>query len=345
MIPPTALELLHNKDGGHCFFVSHCMDNQSDFESRSEDDKPCAYHICLKLCCWLGEEHFLYARHDFHTGNNLLLVTGLNGEQVTRKMKAQFGGQPQPHLLLIILALTTTWLQHIRSVGWNLDCATQRLESETGFANLNFQAIRPLPPDKLSLRRELAAVRASLHAAARASRQMGERLKFLTSQVSAYHNAQSQASAIGADSPLTRLDHQLIQACEHQKAEQTAQHEQLQGLIRRLDVQWDVVTALRADHNGRLTMEMARDSRNDSVLMRRIAFVTIIFLPATFMATFFSMSFFRVSDGRLTVSSWIWLYAVCTVPLTLVLGIGYSDIPERWRRFRGRLANLNRKEE
>ena len=79
-------------------------------------------------------------------------------------------------------------------------------------------------------------------------------------------------------------------------------------------------------------MQMARDSRNDSVLVRRIAFVTIIFLPATFMATFFSMSFFHVSDGRLTVSKWIWLYVVCTLPLTFFLGAAYGDIRERWRR-------------
>jgi hypothetical protein len=58
-----------------------------------------------------------------------------------------------------------------------------------------------------------------------------------------------------------------------------------------------VVNALLAHHNNDLNVDMARDARSDSVLMRRIALVTMVFLTATSMATFFSMGFFQIQDG------------------------------------------------
>ena len=69
---------------------------------------------------------------------------------------------------------------------------------------------------------------------------------------------------------------------------------------------------------------MAKDSRTDSILMRRIAFITIVFLPATFMATFFSMAFFHTDQEALLMSNWIWLYFAITVPITLLLAQQYA---------------------
>jgi magnesium-transporting ATPase (P-type) len=58
--------------------------------------------------------------------------------------------------------------------------------------------------------------------------------------------------------------------------------------------------------------------------MRLITAITLIFLPATFVATFFSTSFwdFAPENKGAKVSRWVWLYAVVTIGLTLmVLGI------------------------
>lgn len=340
MIPPTALELLHDKDGGHFSFTSYCSDNQTVSNSKEVDDKPCAYHICLKLCTWLGEEHFLYARHDFHTGRNFLLFAGSTEEKMINRLWSQFENQVQPQILSLTLAIITTWVDTIRTVGWSLDCATQRLEAETGYTNLNFQAVRPLSPAKLSLRKELPAVRESLRAACRASDQMSRIFSFLEGEVPNFHEICNATPQATTGTLLSRLDRQILQALQQRKAQQIAQHVSLTALVRRLDTQWEIVSALRAAHSNQLTIEMARDSRMDSRLMRRIAFVTIIFLPATFMATFFSMAFFHVNEGRLNVSSWIWLYAVCTIPLTLFLGGLYGNIREKWRQFQLRIKAL-----
>ncbi|KAF2667316.1 hypothetical protein BT63DRAFT_441002 [Microthyrium microscopicum] len=74
--------------------------------------------------------------------------------------------------------------------------------------------------------------------------------------------------------------------------------------------------------------QIAEDSRaiasataRDSSSMRVIANVTILFLPATFIATFFSMSFFNFQhpNGPKTVATEIWIYVVCAVALTLLI--------------------------
>ncbi|KAK8142844.1 hypothetical protein G3M48_008092 [Beauveria asiatica] len=79
--------------------------------------------------------------------------------------------------------------------------------------------------------------------------------------------------------------------------------------------------------DAQLMIEIARDSRSvalatarDSASMRVIAIVTILFLPATFTATFFSMPFFNflgVEGPR--VSTWIWIYVAATGVLTVII--------------------------
>lgn len=87
------------------------------------------------------------------------------------------------------------------------------------------------------------------------------------------------------------------------------------------------------------TKDIAVLSRRDSTDMRTIAIVTLLFLPGTFSAvssppnqcsrlrlslylqTVFSQSFFGFSDDRkaMYVAPWLWLWAVVTVILTLIV--------------------------
>ncbi|KAI0867740.1 hypothetical protein GGS24DRAFT_495100 [Hypoxylon argillaceum] len=57
----------------------------------------------------------------------------------------------------------------------------------------------------------------------------------------------------------------------------------------------------------------------DSLTMRIITLVTLLFLPGTFVAGFFGMSFFDTDDsagGEWTTSKNLWIYFVLTIPLT-----------------------------
>ncbi|KAK3313297.1 hypothetical protein B0H66DRAFT_565797 [Apodospora peruviana] len=77
------------------------------------------------------------------------------------------------------------------------------------------------------------------------------------------------------------------------------------------------------ESNVQIALEMRRDSRH----MRSIALVTMVFLPGTFFASIFSMTFFNwspgggASDGPNNtsddvVSSWLWIYVLFTVCAT-----------------------------
>jgi hypothetical protein len=214
-----------------------------------------------------------------------------------------------------VLAVTTAWVDTVRAISWNLDCATQRMEAETGFIDLNFQAIRPLSLQIVSLKKEFAAVRQSLTAAARDTNHLGDVFAFLKSEVADYQAA-LHPHHVMAEFRLSKLDRHLLRAYQQRLDQNKAQYVQFTQLIRRLDSQWEAVNATMAAHNNPLTRRMARDLRSDSVLIRRIVFVTVILLLAAFMATFFSMSFFHFADGNLDVIRWIWLYAVYCSPDT-----------------------------
>lgn len=66
------------------------------------------------------------------------------------------------------------------------------------------------------------------------------------------------------------------------------------------------------------------DSKRDSIAMKTIAILGIVFLPGTFVATLFSINMFDwggLNSGEtksLTVSRSIWIYWAITVPLTIV---------------------------
>lgn len=66
--------------------------------------------------------------------------------------------------------------------------------------------------------------------------------------------------------------------------------------------------------------EVAIATAKDSATMRVIAAVTLFFLPPTFIATFFSTSFFdfKPLDGD-HVSAWLWLYFVLTVAMVVIV--------------------------
>lgn len=60
--------------------------------------------------------------------------------------------------------------------------------------------------------------------------------------------------------------------------------------------------------------------------MKAITVLTMVFLPATFVCSLFSMGFFDFeysqSDSKLRVAGQFWIYFVITVPLTVfVLGL------------------------
>ena len=55
--------------------------------------------------------------------------------------------------------------------------------------------------------------------------------------------------------------------------------------------------------------------------MRTISVLGIIYLPGTFVATFFSMDMFdwNAKEGNQIASKWLWIYFVVSIPLTVAI--------------------------
>ena len=78
-----------------------------------------------------------------------------------------------------------------------------------------------------------------------------------------------------------------------------------------------MITQNEAEHMAAIAV----DSKRDSTAMKAIAVLTMLFLPGTFVATFFSMTMFdwNPSNGTPRVSRFIWMYWLISIPLTLLV--------------------------
>lgn len=74
-----------------------------------------------------------------------------------------------------------------------------------------------------------------------------------------------------------------------------------------------------AQYDAGISVEIGHATRLDSAAMKTISFVTLAFLPPTFISTIFSMSFFNYSvDSGWAVSSQFWVYWAFAVPVTIM---------------------------
>ncbi|KAL3290707.1 Protein kinase [Colletotrichum asianum] len=84
----------------------------------------------------------------------------------------------------------------------------------------------------------------------------------------------------------------------------------------------DGMTLANQVAHTKVNMEIASRTKEDSTQMKSIALLTMVFLPATFLATVFSMSFFNwqpdSEKGEAEVSPKIWIYAVIAGIVTLM---------------------------
>jgi Mg2+ and Co2+ transporter CorA len=84
-----------------------------------------------------------------------------------------------------------------------------------------------------------------------------------------------------------------------------------------------------AQHDASVNLEISRATQLDSATMKTIAFVTLTFLPPTFICAIFSMSFFEFGgDSEWTMSSKFWIYWVFAIPTTLLTTLVWTYWPD-----------------
>ncbi|KAL8660882.1 MAG: hypothetical protein Q9202_006114 [Teloschistes flavicans] len=87
----------------------------------------------------------------------------------------------------------------------------------------------------------------------------------------------------------------------------------------RKDIAMNLVFNLVTQQDSETNMSIAQATKNDSAAMKTIAALTMVFLPATAVSSFFGMAFFNGQGGYLTVTSNWWIFLVTTIPMTLML--------------------------
>ncbi|KAJ8110778.1 hypothetical protein ONZ43_g5789 [Nemania bipapillata] len=86
-----------------------------------------------------------------------------------------------------------------------------------------------------------------------------------------------------------------------------------------------------AQYNASTSVKIGLATQSDSDTMKSIAFVTLTFLPPTFVSAIFSMSFFDFSaDSGWAISDKFWLYWAFAVPTTVLTAVAWVFL----RRFR-----------
>ncbi|GAM86186.1 hypothetical protein ANO11243_041980 [Dothideomycetidae sp. 11243] len=93
------------------------------------------------------------------------------------------------------------------------------------------------------------------------------------------------------------------------------------------------IAVIVQQRNAQSNLEISESSRRmaeatlqDSASMKTIAVLTMVFLPGTAVASFFSMSMFdwSASSGSHIASDWIWIFFALAIPLTgVVLALWY----------------------
>ena len=306
-VPPNALELIHDNNGGQFCNISE------------DEENGCTFHIGYKMGNWGNGECSVYARHELRSNKAFILVTG----EVSRcldKLEDLYLRAPRANIFHALLELASAELGTVERLRWNWDFQTQELESKTAFSVFQVLGSQPLPEDQLVFNRKDYVTLDGLRLVSWGSRQAASTFRALLTNLPRYatlcetnHNRRLSH----------RVSYNLKDALEQRISLADTQSSQIEHLRLRVQTQLEITRTLITQRDVQVNIQLASAAKRDSEIIRGIAFITMIFLPATFVATFFSMAIFGVTDDRLITLPGIWLYPAVTLPMTACIAIWY----------------------
>lgn len=159
----------------------------------------------------------------------------------------------------------------------------------------------------------------------------------------AIHVTETLDVAVQNVNHIIRQHEMYIHARRHQYAPQTSQDTPFEDISSRLSFFQSHIESIRhrsisnqkrlqneiqlkfnevAQYDAGVTVQISHAARLDSATMKTISFVTLTFLPPTFVSAIFSMSFFNYDrDLGWAVSDKFWLYWVFAIPTTIATGL------------------------
>lgn len=281
---PSFVELSYSKNGSTFGFrLQNTRQDTLSIEKTSQSGD--VFHMAYKLGTWPNAESAIYARHELGTGRTFVLLFGLISpekmDRVMRLLQAKAGANG----FHIVYSMLCESLDVVEKVRRQLEYRTRAHEAKTGFTTLdNIHDVEPVKPEQLEFKRDLTATTLYTDHIAGASKRVRLNLEAFVHHLDLFEDASRSF-------PMSKMEESALRAicnaCDMKIALANSQYDLTQGLKARLAAQVDVTKTLMAQRDTQLNIEIAKAAQRDSQLVRGIAAVTMIFLPATFMATFF----------------------------------------------------------
>ncbi|KAI1393743.1 uncharacterized protein F4822DRAFT_23034 [Hypoxylon trugodes] len=147
----------------------------------------------------------------------------------------------------------------------------------------------------------------------------------------------------GQPAALRVLHGSMMARLDFYRVKLTGMEHYIHTTLERLHIQRQALYNIMAQKESKLNLEIASQQRRvahatkrDGTAMKTLSLLGAVFLPGTFMASVFSMTFFDFgvgsddgSGGGTHVSGLLWVYFAVTIPLTLVIVLFWYLIDEK----------------
>ncbi|OAA73871.1 Mg2+ transporter protein, CorA-like/Zinc transport protein ZntB [Cordyceps fumosorosea ARSEF 2679] len=126
---------------------------------------------------------------------------------------------------------------------------------------------------------------------------------------------------------MDRLHRSMLARMDFYKVKLTGLENYIHTTLQRLKVQREALYNIMSQREARLNLEIAGEqrriahaSKRDSTAMKTISLLGTLFLPGTFLASVFSMTFFNFqSNADPVISDKLWVYFLLTIPITAAI--------------------------
>ncbi|KAM0436898.1 hypothetical protein ACHAPT_002611 [Fusarium lateritium] len=138
---------------------------------------------------------------------------------------------------------------------------------------------------------------------------------------------------------LDKLHRSMLARLDFYKVKLTGLENYIHTTLERLKVQREALYNIMSQREARLNLEIAGEqrriahaSKRDSTAMKTLSLMGALFLPGTYLASVFSMTFFNFeTDADPVVSIQLWVYFAIAVPVTALI-VGCWMYLDRRRR-------------
>ncbi|KHN99540.1 Mg2+ transporter protein, CorA-like/Zinc transport protein ZntB [Metarhizium album ARSEF 1941] len=125
---------------------------------------------------------------------------------------------------------------------------------------------------------------------------------------------------------MLKLHHSMMARLEFYRVKLKGLENYIHTTLERLKVQREALYNIMSQREARLNLEIAGEqrriahaSKRDSTAMKTISLMGTLFLPGTYLASVFSMTFFNFQETAHPVSVNLWIYFAVTVPVTAAI--------------------------